>query len=244
VDTTPRSLRTRLLGFDKTQVRALLSSLLAEHEQAHAEIEALRRQLNSVQSDPGTASTSQSVSRFNEAAAHADRILASTRRVADEIRQDAEREAGRLVRDAEIRAARIIQDTADEVARRSVAAARRLRETEQEIERMAASHREIRSELESAATTVSAVLAGVNASSASTPTAHAEVAGRQGEPTAHEEALAPKLEGSGHDFLELRGPSADRSIAADVDSWDLGATAHDQRETLKPVDIDLNLERH
>jgi type II secretory pathway predicted ATPase ExeA/cell division septum initiation protein DivIVA len=150
--------RTRPLGFDKSEVRALLAKLLDEHDQALAQIEVLRRQLNRVQGEQ----VADLPQHQPETAHLVERVLASAHRVADEIRKEAERDAVRLRADAEEGAARILDAAAAAAREKYETAFNRLKKVEREIERMRASHRQMRSALEAAVTTVGSTLADIS----------------------------------------------------------------------------------
>jgi cell division septum initiation protein DivIVA len=151
--------RTRAFGFDKTAVRSLVSGLVDELEEARTQVEALKQQLNRGRGESTGATTPEQ----HEAAQLVERVLASTHRVADEIRTEAERDAARLVSEAREKAAKVLDEAATAAQETNDAAADRLRAIERDIERMQASHGEVRFALEAAARAVGAVLADVSA---------------------------------------------------------------------------------
>ena len=145
IDTDARRVvfRTRLLGFDKEEVRAFVSNLVSEYEQAREQIDALARPAN------GGAASKQSAVQQSEAALLVERTLASAHRVADDIRKTAEQEAEHLVADAKLRATRLVDTAVGEASEKREAAVARLRELESDIEQMQMRHREVKATLES-----------------------------------------------------------------------------------------------
>ncbi len=157
IDAFGVAFRTRLFGFDKAEVRAYLSNLLREYEEAHDKIESLTRELNR---EPGALSIStQSTPQQNDMAHLVERTLTSAHRVADEIRKEAEQEKERLVADAKTRVSILFEKAAVEATEKRDAAVVRLREVEAEIERMQLRRRELITALESLVTALGETLA-------------------------------------------------------------------------------------
>jgi cell division septum initiation protein DivIVA len=155
IDAFRVAFRTRLFGFDKAEVRAYLSNLLREYEEAHDKVEALTRELNREPSALPTQSTTQQT----DMAHLVERTLTSAHRVADEIRKEAEQERERLVAEAKTRVSVLFEKAASEATERRDAAVVRLREVEAEVERMQLRRRELITALESLVTALGETLA-------------------------------------------------------------------------------------
>ena len=124
--------RTRLLGFDKEQVRACLQSVASDYAEAVRQIQWLTGQLKSIDA-PGKQGVRQEIM-----AAQVGQILASAHRVAEDVRAEAENAAKHRLREAQEEAAQLRnQAEADASALASTAAAQ-LARLEAEIERMTA----------------------------------------------------------------------------------------------------------
>jgi cell division septum initiation protein DivIVA len=137
--------RTRLLGFDKEQVRACLLNVAGDYAEAVRQIEWLTGQLKS-----GETSGKQGV-RQEIMAAQVGQILASAHRVAEDVRVEAENAARQRLREAQEEAAQLRnQAEADASALASTAAAQ-LARLEAEIERMTALRQSVQATLNRAA---------------------------------------------------------------------------------------------
>ena len=137
--------RTRLLGFDKEQVRACLLNVDGDYAEAVRQIEWLTGQLKSGET-PGKQGVRQEIM-----AAQVGQILASAHRVAEDVRVEAENAARQRLREAQEEAAQLRnQAEADASALASTAAAQ-LARLEAEIERMTALRQSVQATLNRAA---------------------------------------------------------------------------------------------
>src|SRR5262249_41582313 len=124
-------------------VRAFVTNLVSEYEQAREQLDALTRGTSTA------APSKPSVVQHSEAAQLVERTLSSAHRVADEIRKAADQEAEHLLADAKTRATRLVDAAVTEASEKHDVAVARLRDIEREIDQMQLRHREVKSTLES-----------------------------------------------------------------------------------------------
>ena len=145
------SFSTRLLGFDRREVRAFIANLLDDYERIRAELDLERRSAESQAAAPPLPAPEATTREMQ-------RILTGAHRVADEIEQRAAEEGARAVAEMQARAVDILKDA----EQRAVAITEAARREVSRLEERAASLRShclrLRSAFETAADTAGAGL--------------------------------------------------------------------------------------
>lgn len=124
------TLRTRLLGYDKEDVRICLQNLARDYEEARRQIERLTVELSAYATGAGQPIPQETVG------VQVERVLSSAHRIAEEVRTDAEISARELLRAAQDEAAELRKHAEADAAALTRTAAARLAELEAEIQEM------------------------------------------------------------------------------------------------------------
>jgi cell division septum initiation protein DivIVA len=112
------SFKTRLLGYDKEEVRACLVNLVSDCEEAWNEVERLKAKLAGSEGPPPRAT-------YDNVGGQVEKVLVSAHKVADEVKSDARKTAKEILSDAQEESARLrSQAEADASALTSTATAR------------------------------------------------------------------------------------------------------------------------
>jgi cell division septum initiation protein DivIVA len=138
--------RTRLLGFDKNEVRACLQNLARDHDEARRQVERLTVRLKLLEEesrDRGPA--------VSPLAAQVEKVLASAHQVAEDVKTDAQAAAKKVLVDAQEEAARLRGQAERDAAALTATAGAQLRELHGEIDRMTERRSALQHELNHAA---------------------------------------------------------------------------------------------
>lgn len=137
--------RSRLLGFDKEEVRTCVRNLLADYEDARKQIERLTASLEAAQASGGQPA------RQATTGVQVERVLASAHRVAEEVRADAENVARQTLREAQEEAAQLRANAEADAFALAQTAAARAAELESEIQELLDRRRVVQAMLDRAA---------------------------------------------------------------------------------------------
>ena len=137
--------RSRLLGFDKEEVRACVRNLIADYEDARKQIERLTASLEAAQGSGGQPA------RQPTTGAQVERVLASAHKVAEEVRADAENVARQRLREAQEEAAQLRTNAEADASALLQSAAARAAGLESEIQELLDRRRVVQAMLDRAA---------------------------------------------------------------------------------------------
>jgi hypothetical protein len=122
--------RTRLMGFDKEDVRVCVRNLLSDCDEARRQADRLAAKLKTLEDSGGPASTRDSVG------AQVEKVLASAHRVAEEVTLESKVAARKALNEAQEEAARLRSQAENDATALTRSAHARLAELNAEIERM------------------------------------------------------------------------------------------------------------
>ena len=136
--------RSRLLGFDKEEVRAFVRNLIADYDDARKQIERLTAGLEATQTSGGQP-------RQPTTGVQIERVLASAHKVAEDVRADAEKVARQMVREAQEEAAQLRTNAEADASALTQTAAARAAGLESEIQDLLDRRRVVQAMLDRAA---------------------------------------------------------------------------------------------
>ncbi len=137
--------RTRLMGFDKEEVRVCLRNLASDFDDAHREIERLTGKLKALEGEPAQAALRSPVG------VQLEKVPASAHKVAEEVKVEAEADAKKMLSEAQEEAARLRSQAEADASALTRTAAARLAELNTEVERLEARRAALNSQLQRAA---------------------------------------------------------------------------------------------
>src|SRR5436309_5796235 len=124
--------RTRLMGFDKEEVRVCLRKLASEFDDARREIERLTGKLKALESEPAEAALRSPLG------SQLEKVLASAHKVPEEVKLEAENDAKKMLSEAQEEAARLRSQAEADASALTRTAAAHLAELNAEVERLEA----------------------------------------------------------------------------------------------------------
>src|SRR5213593_596646 len=137
--------RTRLMGFDKEEVRVCLRNLASDFDDAHREIERLTGKLKALESAPAQAALRSPLG------VQLEKVLASAHKVAEGVKLEAESDAKKILSEAQEEAARLRSQAEADASALTRTAAARLAELNAEVERLDARRGAVYTQLQRAA---------------------------------------------------------------------------------------------
>jgi cell division septum initiation protein DivIVA len=149
--------RTRLMGFDKEEVRACLRNLVSDYEEAQKQINRLTVKLQARDDAPDRAPLPGSI------AVQVEKVLASAHRVADEVRVDAEHAAKKVLGEAQEESVRMRGQAEADASALVKTAEARVAELNLEIERMLERRAAVHAQLHRAADQLDELSRGLRA---------------------------------------------------------------------------------
>lgn len=122
--------RTRLFGFDKSEVRACVQNLVHDHDEAQRQVERVTTRLKALEQahEHGPAPDSMGV--------QVEKVLASAHKIAEDILREAEVAARKIQSDAHEEALHLRTQAETDAAALTASAMSRVTELKSEIERM------------------------------------------------------------------------------------------------------------
>jgi cell division septum initiation protein DivIVA len=136
--------RTRILGFDKEEVRVCLQNLMRDYDEARKEIDRLTAELKTFDLARRAAPQEMTVVQV-------ERLLASAQRVAEDVRIDSENGAQQILREAQAEAAQLRTQAETDASALIRTASTRLQTLEVEIEQLVERRQAVHALLERAA---------------------------------------------------------------------------------------------
>jgi cell division septum initiation protein DivIVA len=124
---------TRIMGFDKEEVRACLQNLANDYEEARKEVDRLAARLKALEDGPAQATQAPS---GNPLPLQLEKVLASAHRIGEEVKAEASVAAGRILADAQEEAARLRAQAENDASALTRTATERLAELRGQIEEM------------------------------------------------------------------------------------------------------------
>jgi cell division septum initiation protein DivIVA len=138
--------RTRLFGFDKSEVRACVRNLVNDHDEARRDVERLTARVRALEGSHEPPASGDSVGL------QVEKVLASAHRIAEELKHEAEAAAAKILGDAQDEAVRLRNQAEADAAALASSASARVTELDGEIERMMARRDALQGELNDIAT--------------------------------------------------------------------------------------------
>jgi cell division septum initiation protein DivIVA len=126
---------TRIMGFDKAEVRACLQNLANDYEEARKEVDRLAARLKALEDGPTPGNQAPS---GNPLSLQLEKVLASAHRIGEEVKAEASVAAGRILADAQEEAARLRAQAESDATALTRTATERLSELRGQIEEMTA----------------------------------------------------------------------------------------------------------
>jgi cell division septum initiation protein DivIVA len=143
--------RTRLFGFDKSEVRACVRNLVHDQDEAQRQMERLTARLRALEESSEHAAVHDSIG------IQVEKVLASAHKVAEEINQEAETTRKNILSDAQEEALRLRAEAENDAAALVSSATARMTELQSAIERMTARRDVLQSELDEIADALDAL---------------------------------------------------------------------------------------
>lgn len=122
--------RSRLIGFDKDEVRACLQNLAGDYAESQKQVERLTLKLKALEEAQGQTPVRDSVG------VQVERVLASAHKVAEDVKNEANETARKILSDAQEEAARLRSQAENDASALTKTAAARLTELNTEIDRV------------------------------------------------------------------------------------------------------------
>jgi cell division septum initiation protein DivIVA len=128
--------RTKLLGFDKDEVRSCLENLTRDYEEARNQVEQLTIKLKALENSRNHAPAPSRAPSHDSVGIQVEKVLASAHRVAEDVKLEAAKAAKQILGEAQEEALRLRSLAENDATALTKTAATRLGELNGEVERM------------------------------------------------------------------------------------------------------------